>query len=76
MLPSSPIEASKCFVELSRCLSFRLMEKMSEENIEEVKILEAQIEHLQAEVKALQRQQQDHHKDITFHFRGQMQDAM
>ncbi|XP_037634387.1 centromere protein P [Sebastes umbrosus] len=52
------------------------MEKMSEENIEEVRILEAQIEHLQAEVKALQRQQQDHHKDITFHFRGQMQDAM
>lgn len=51
-------------------------EKMSEENNEEVMLLEAQIEHLQAEVTALQHQQQDNHKDITFHLRGQMQDAM
>uniref|UniRef100_UPI0037E73414 centromere protein P n=1 Tax=Semicossyphus pulcher TaxID=241346 RepID=UPI0037E73414 len=49
---------------------------MSEENIEEVRVLEAQIECLQAEVEALQRQQQDNHKDITLQLRGQMQDAM
>ncbi|KAA8593689.1 hypothetical protein FQN60_009805 [Etheostoma spectabile] len=54
----------------------RMMEKMSEENIEDVRVLEAQIEHLQAEVAALQCQQQDNHKDITFHLRGHMQDAM
>ena len=51
-------------------------EKMSEENSEEVRLLEAQIERLQAEVTALQHQQQDNHKDIMFHLRGQMQDAM
>lgn len=49
---------------------------MSEENIEEVKVLEAQIERLQAEVAALQGQQQDNNMDITLHLRGQMQDAM
>ncbi len=49
---------------------------MNEENIEEVKILQAQIKLLQAEVEALQRQQQDNHKDVTFHLRGKMQDAM
>ncbi|XP_031152669.1 centromere protein P [Sander lucioperca] len=53
-----------------------MMEKMSEENIEDVRVLEAQIENLQAEVAALQRQQQDNHKDITFHLRGHIQDAM
>ncbi|XP_026202893.1 centromere protein P [Anabas testudineus] len=52
------------------------MEKMNEQNAEEVKVLEAQIENLQAEIAELQRQQQDHNKDITFHFRGQMQDAL
>ncbi|KAI4827377.1 hypothetical protein KUCAC02_030776 [Chaenocephalus aceratus] len=51
-----------------------MMEKMSEENIEEVRVLEAQIEQLQAEVEDLQ--QQDNHKDISFNFRGHMQDAM
>ncbi|XP_033994570.1 centromere protein P [Trematomus bernacchii] len=51
-----------------------MMEKMSEENIEEV--LETQIEQLQAEVEDLQQQQQDNHKDILFNFRGHMQDAM
>ncbi|XP_076599876.1 centromere protein P [Chaetodon auriga] len=51
-------------------------ERMSEENIEEVRVLEAQIERLQAEVAALQSQQQDNNMDITFHLRGQMQDAM
>ena len=49
---------------------------MSEENTDEVKVLEAQIEQLEAEVAALQRQQQDNQKDITIHFGGQMQDAM
>ncbi|KAL3058135.1 hypothetical protein OYC64_010339 [Pagothenia borchgrevinki] len=53
-----------------------MMEKMSEENIEEVRVLEAQIEQLQAEVVDLQQQQQDNHKDISFNFRGHMQDAM
>ncbi|XP_041812128.1 centromere protein P [Chelmon rostratus] len=51
-------------------------EMMSKENIEEVKVLEAQIERLQAEVAVLQGQQQDNNMDITFHLRGQMQDAM
>nr|XP_020466856.1 centromere protein P isoform X2 [Monopterus albus] len=49
---------------------------MSQENPEEVKVLEAQIECLQAEVAALQRQQKEHHKDMTFHFKGQIQDAL
>ncbi|XP_028263089.1 centromere protein P [Parambassis ranga] len=51
-------------------------EKMNEENIEEVKLLEAQIERLQTEVKALQHQKQNNHKDMTFHFEKQMQDAL
>ncbi|XP_070814585.1 centromere protein P isoform X2 [Chaetodon trifascialis] len=51
-------------------------ERMSEENIEEVRVLEAQIERLQAEVAVLQGQQQDNNMDITFHLKGQMQDAM
>ncbi|MED6285381.1 hypothetical protein CHARACLAT_028714 [Characodon lateralis] len=46
------------------------------ENTEEVKLLEAQILHLQAEIKALQQQQQVNCKDITFQFTGQMQDAL
>jgi len=49
---------------------------MREENVEEVKVLEAQIEHLQAEVEALRLQQQENHEDLTLHFRGQMQDAL
>uniref|UniRef100_A0AAQ4RPR4 Centromere protein P n=1 Tax=Gasterosteus aculeatus aculeatus TaxID=481459 RepID=A0AAQ4RPR4_GASAC len=50
--------------------------KMSNENTEEAAALQAQIEHLQAEVSALRRQQKDDQKDVTFHFRGQMQNAM
>ncbi|XP_067359622.1 centromere protein P isoform X2 [Channa argus] len=50
--------------------------KMNEENIEEVKVLEAQIKHLQSEIAVLQCQQQDHHKDMTFTFKGQMHDAL
>ncbi|XP_029358509.1 centromere protein P isoform X2 [Echeneis naucrates] len=54
------------------------MEKQmnEEENIKEVKMLEAQINHLRAEVAVLQHQQQEMHKDMTFLFRGQMQDAL
>ncbi|XP_069372875.1 centromere protein P isoform X2 [Paralichthys olivaceus] len=51
-------------------------EKMCEENTEEVKVLEAQIDQLRAEVAELQHQQQMNLKDMTFHFRGQMQDAL
>ncbi|XP_047438991.1 centromere protein P isoform X2 [Mugil cephalus] len=47
-------------------------EKMNEENTEEVKVLEAQMKCLQAEVEALQCQKQD----MCFHFRGPMQDAL
>lgn len=58
------------------CLSLRTTGKMSNENTEEAAALQAQIEHLQAEVSALRRQQKDDQKDVTFHFRGQMQNAM
>lgn len=51
-------------------------EKMNEENTEEVMVLEAQIERLQAEVPALQSQQQDNQKAITFHLKGELEDAM
>ncbi|KAM7422000.1 hypothetical protein PAMA_010197 [Pampus argenteus] len=49
-------------------------QRMSEENIEEV--LEVQYQHLQAEVAALQCQQQDNHTNMSIHFRGQMQEAL
>ncbi|CAJ1052045.1 Hypothetical predicted protein [Xyrichtys novacula] len=51
------------------------METMNEENMEEARVLETQIERLQAEVEALQRQQQENHKDITLQLGGQIQDA-
>ncbi|KAM7005529.1 centromere protein P [Tautogolabrus adspersus] len=51
-------------------------EKMSEENMEEVRVLEAQIERLQAEVEELQCQQQNNNKDITLQLGGKMQDAV
>ncbi|KAM4587625.1 centromere protein P isoform 2-T2 [Odontesthes bonariensis] len=54
----------------------RMEEKMSEDNAEEVKVLEAQIGYLQAEVGALSLQQQKNQKDLTLHFRGPMQDAL
>lgn len=41
-----------------------------------VRVLEAQVECLRAEVAALQDRLQDKQKDITFHLRGQMKDAM
>ncbi|KAM6927862.1 centromere protein P [Xenentodon cancila] len=49
---------------------------MSEENNEEVKMLKLQIEHLQAEVEALQQQKEDNRKVVTFHMGGQMKDAL
>ncbi|AWP02314.1 putative centromere protein P-like [Scophthalmus maximus] len=49
---------------------------MNEENMVEEKVLQAQIERLQAEVAELQCRQQDDQKDMTFHFRGEMQDAL
>lgn len=54
----------------------KMEEKVHDENTEEMKVLEAQIEHLQAEVEELQRQQQENHKDITFQYRGQIQNAL
>lgn len=57
-------------------VSFGMEEKMNEENTEEEMLLEAQIERLQAEVAALQSQQQDNQKDITFHLKGQIENAM
>ena len=41
-----------------------------------VKGLEAQVECLRAEVAALQDQLKDKQKDITFHHRGEIKDAM
>ncbi|XP_062272531.1 centromere protein P [Scomber scombrus] len=51
-------------------------EKMRGENIEEVIMLEAQITSLQAEVKVLQLQQQDNHKNMTIQFRDKCKDAL
>ncbi|XP_036007809.1 centromere protein P [Fundulus heteroclitus] len=50
-------------------------EEMSDENSEEVTLLEAEVQRLQAEIKALQ-QQQDVSKDVTVQSRGRMQDAL
>uniref|UniRef100_A0A3Q2CR49 Centromere protein P n=1 Tax=Cyprinodon variegatus TaxID=28743 RepID=A0A3Q2CR49_CYPVA len=49
---------------------------MSEENSAEVKLLEAQIQDMQAEIKALQQQHEDNCKEITFQYRGQMQNTL
>lgn len=49
---------------------------MNDENTEEVRVLEAQIERLKAEVAALQDQQQDNQKDLTLHLTGQIHNAM
>lgn len=49
---------------------------MNDENMEEVRVLEAQIEHLMAEVAALQDQQQDNQKDLTLQLTGQIHNAM
>lgn len=49
---------------------------MSEDNSEEIKMLELQMKHLQAEIEALQSQKEDSQKDITLHIGGQMKDAL
>lgn len=49
---------------------------MNEESTEEVKVLEAQIEQLQAEITALQLQQQENQKEMRFNFSGKMQEAL
>ncbi|KAM4583435.1 centromere protein P [Fundulus diaphanus] len=49
---------------------------MSNENPEEENLLEAEVQRLQAEIKALQQQQQDVSKDVTVQSRGRMQDAL
>ncbi|XP_060925600.1 centromere protein P [Limanda limanda] len=51
-------------------------ENMCEENMEEVQVLEAQIDQLRAEVAELQDRQKQNLKDMTFNFRGKMQDAL
>lgn len=57
-------------------VSFRIEKEMNDENMEEVRVLEAQIEHLMAEVAALQDQQQDNQKDLTLQLTGQIHNAM
>lgn len=49
---------------------------MNEEKMEDVRMLEAQIEHLQTTVSALQDQLQDKQKNMTFNLGDQMQTAM
>ncbi|KAK2861697.1 hypothetical protein Q5P01_001230 [Channa striata] len=56
--------------------SVKMEENLDQENIVEVKVLEDQIKNLQAEIAVLQCQQQEHHKDMAFTFKGQMQDAL
>lgn len=51
-------------------------ENMSMEDTEEVKMLKAQINQLQAEVEVLQRQQQDKHKEMTLLFSNTCWDAL
>uniref|UniRef100_A0A1A8BVG1 Centromere protein P n=1 Tax=Nothobranchius kadleci TaxID=1051664 RepID=A0A1A8BVG1_NOTKA len=52
-------------------------EMMREENTEELEVLEAQIKHLQAEVKGLQQQlQEEDCRNITFNFEGPMKEAL
>uniref|UniRef100_A0A3Q4HHC8 Centromere protein P n=1 Tax=Neolamprologus brichardi TaxID=32507 RepID=A0A3Q4HHC8_NEOBR len=46
---------------------------MSDDNTEEVMVLESEIERLQAEVESLQHQKQEINKDITFHYSQQME---
>nr|XP_061796718.1 centromere protein P-like isoform X2 [Nerophis lumbriciformis] len=54
---------------------FIKMENVNAKNVEEVKLLEDQIKHLQAEVANLQEQQKNH-RDHTLYFSEQMQQAL
>lgn len=49
---------------------------MNEEKMEDVRMLEAQIEHLQTAVSSLQDQLQDQQKNMVFNLGDQMQTAM
>lgn len=49
---------------------------MSERNLEDVRMLEAQVQHLQAAVAALQDQLKDKQKDMAFDLGDHMQKAM
>lgn len=49
---------------------------MNEENTEEVRALQTQIKHLQAEVASLQVQRQHNQEDIKLDLRGQLEEAM
>ncbi|XP_044205842.1 centromere protein P isoform X2 [Thunnus albacares] len=72
-------EAPNCFGcqgEETSASYIRMEENMSVENTEEVKVLEAQIKRLQAEVAVLQHQQQENHKDMTIQFRDKCKDAL
>lgn len=56
---------------------FSLLDQMmNEKNMEEVRMLEAQVEHLQAAVSALQDQLKDEQKNMAFNLGGQMHKAM
>lgn len=55
------------------CLTEQMM---NEEKMEDVRMLEAQIQHLQTEVSALQDQLQDQQKNMAFNLGDQMQTAM
>ena len=54
----------------------RRQQEMSEENTEELKMLELQVQRLQAEVEALEQQKEESYKDMMFHSGGQIRDAM
>lgn len=49
---------------------------MNETDMEDVRMLEAQVEHLQATVAALQDQLKDKQKNMAFNLGDQMQTAM
>lgn len=53
-----------------------LDQMMNEKDMEEVRVLEAQVEHLQASVSALQDQLKDKQKKMAFNLGEQMQKAM
>lgn len=53
-----------------------LDQMMNEKNMEDVRMLEAQVEDLQATVSALQEQLKDKQKDMAFNLGDHMQTAM
>ncbi|KAM8868407.1 centromere protein P [Synchiropus picturatus] len=52
------------------------MEALNDKNTDEVKLLEAQIKNLEAEVEMLQEQQKKSFKDLSVDFKGSVQDAL